>query len=121
MMANVKTDSQAAGADPARGGIRMASTLAAVALSLATLVPAEAANPPRVNPESCSRLKSQIGAKNVWQTSFVGQRQGPFDQMESTHSAPCFRTQEACKAWLYWAQTDWDRYQYFTPCKKGVR
>lgn len=95
--------------------------LAAVTVALGVVTPLAAANPPRVNPESCSRLKAQIGAKNVWQTSFVGQRQGPFDQLESYHAAPCFRTQEACKAWLYWAQTDWDRYQYFNPCKKGIR
>lgn len=93
----------------------------AVTMALGGIGPAAAANPPRVSPESCSRLKAQIGAKNVWQTSFVGQRQGPFDQLESYHAAPCFRTQQACKAWLYWAQTDWDRYQYFNPCKKGIR
>ncbi len=98
-----------------------AAALVAAVSILPPLVPAEAANPPRVNPQSCSRLKADMGAKNVWQTSFVGQRQGPFDQLESYHAAPCFRTQADCKAWLYWAQTDWDRYQYFTPCKKGIR
>ena len=95
--------------------------LAAALLVLAAPFPAEAANPPRVQPQSCSRLKAEIGARNVWQTSFVGQRRGPFDRLESFHAAPCFRTEVACKAWLYWAQTDWDHYQYFNPCRKGVR
>ncbi len=93
----------------------------ACASALLPALPAAAANPPRVQPQSCSRLKAEIGAKNVWHTSFVGQRQGFFDQMESIHVAPCFRTEAACKAWLYWAQTDWDRYQYFNPCRKGIR
>lgn len=92
---------------------------AATILASATL-PAEAANPPRVSGQSCSKLKAEMGRANVWQTSFVGERLGPFDQLEKYHAAPCFRTQADCKAWLYWAQTDWDRYQYFTPCKKGI-
>jgi len=101
-------------------GMRFALALL-LALALAPVVPAHAANPPRVQPQSCRALKAEIGAKNVWQTSFVGQRRGPFDRLESYHAAPCFRTEAACKAWLYWAQTDWDRYQYFNPCRKGVR
>ena len=105
--------------------MKVSKLAAAAIVTAATLVapipPADAANPPRVQPQNCNRLKAEIGARNVWQTSFVGQRQGFFDQIESYHAAPCFRTQEACKAWLYWAQTDWDRYQYFNPCKKGIR
>jgi hypothetical protein len=97
------------------------AALVALTMALGMGAPVEAANPPRVKAENCNRLKAQIGAGNVWQTSFVGQRQGPFDQLENYHAAPCFRTQDACKAWLYWAQTDWDRYQYFNPCKKGIR
>lgn len=80
-----------------------------------------AATPPRVSGESCARLGAEIGRGNVWQTSFVGQRRGFFDRLESFHAAPCFRTQAACKAWLYWAQTDWNYYQYFNPCRKGIR
>ena len=97
------------------------ATLIAAAAILPAAIPAEAANPPRVNGESCSKLKAQLGKGNVWQTSFVGQRLGMFDELESYHAAPCFRSQANCKAWLYWAQTDWNRYQYFTPCKKGIR
>lgn len=104
----------------------MFTRLAAAALLAASAIgpmaiPAEAANPPRVPGLSCSKLKAEMGRANVWQTSFVGQRYGPFDQLESYNAAPCFRNQADCKAWLYWAQTDWDRYQYFTPCKKGIR
>jgi hypothetical protein len=95
--------------------------VAAASILMTAAIPADAANPPRVKGGSCSKLKAELGRANVWQTSFVGERIGPFDQYEKYHAAPCFRTQADCKAWLYWAQTDWDRYQYFTPCKKGVR
>ena len=99
----------------------LAALLVAASILSTATIPAEAANPPRVQGQSCSKLKAQLGRANVWQTSFVGQRLGPFDQLEDYHAAPCFRTQADCKAWLYWAQTDWDRYQYFNPCKKGIR
>ena len=29
-------------------------------------------------------------------------------------------TQAACKAWLYWAQTDWPLVNTFKVCRKGV-
>jgi hypothetical protein len=106
---------------PVLSAASLAAAVLMFAASFPPLSPAEAANPPRVQPQSCSRLKAEIGARNVWQTSFVGQRRGPFDRLESFHAAPCFRTQAACKAWLYWAQTDWDHYQYFNPCRKGIR
>ena len=78
-----------------------AAAVVAVASILSTAtIPAEAANPPRVQGGNCNKLKAQIGRANVWQTSFVGQRLGPFDQLESYHAAPCFRSQADCKAWL---------------------
>ena len=70
-------------------------------------------------PRAAASSRPRSARRNVWQTSFVGQRLGPFDQLEDYHAAPCFRSQADCKAWLYWAQTDWDRYQYFNPCKKA--
>ncbi len=99
----------------------IAGLIAASAILSGTVPGADAANPPRVNGENCRALISAIGRKNVWSTSFFGQRIGPFDRLESYHATPCFRSEKDCKAWLYWAQTDWDRYQYFNPCKKGVR
>ncbi|HET7715743.1 MAG TPA: hypothetical protein VFK86_08955 [Bauldia sp.] len=106
--------------EPVMTRLAAAAMLAGLAI-LPAAPPADAANPPRVQGESCSKLKAMLGRANVWQTSFVGQRKGPFDQILSYHAAPCFRTQANCKAWLYWAQTDWDYYQYFNPCRKGIR
>ncbi len=101
--------------------IASAALVAAACLVSAATIPADAASPPRVNGENCNKLKAAIGRSNVWSTSFIGQRKGPFDQIWSFQDAPCFRTQANCKAWLYWAQSDWDYYQYFNPCRKGVR
>lgn len=96
-----------------------AAFIAAASILSAATIPVDAANPPRVQGQSCSKLKAAIGKSNVWSTSFVGQRKGPFDRIESYQAAPCFRSQADCKAWLYWAQSDWDYYQYSTRAAKA--
>jgi hypothetical protein len=93
--------------------------LLAIAAALPALPAAEAANPPRVRGESCGALAAQIGKANVWSTSFYGERKDLFDRIEFYQAAPCFRSQADCKAWLYWAQTDWNHYNYWNPCRKG--
>ena len=81
---------------------------------------AQAAQPPRVSPESCGALASTIGPRNVWQTWFRGSHRQLFDRIDWYTASPCFRTQAACKAWLYWAQTDWPLVNTFRPCRKGL-
>ena len=93
------------------------ATIATVALATS----ADAASPPRVEGEDCRILAAAIGKDKVWQTTFWATGVDTFDRPVEFFAAPCFRTEAACKAWLYWAQSDWDRYQYFNPCKKGIR
>jgi hypothetical protein len=97
-------------------------TLAALFVLSAMLggaAPAEAA-PPRVEALDCGALAAQKGPANLWQTWFHGERETLFDRREFTTAAPCFTTQANCKAWLYWAQTDWQKYSTFRPCRKGL-
>jgi hypothetical protein len=99
---------------------RLAGFLGLVAL-LALAVPLGAqAAPPRVSAYRCGALASTIGPHNVWQTWFTGGRK-PFMQPREWYTAsPCFKTQAACKAWLYWAQTDWPLVNTFKACRKGI-
>lgn len=78
------------------------------------------AAPPRVEAYSCGALASSIGARNVWQTWFRGSRHQLFGPPRWYAASPCFRTQAACRAWLYWAQTDWPRQNTFRPCRRGL-
>jgi hypothetical protein len=80
---------------------------------------AMAAQPPRVAAQSCGYLAGTIGARNVWHTWFQGSRKPLFGPPEWYTASPCFKTQATCKAWLYWAQTDWPRVNTFRPCWKG--
>ncbi len=80
---------------------------------------AQAAQPPRVSSYSCGYLASTIGPRNVWHTWFTGSRHQLFGPPNWYTASPCFKTQAACKAWLYWAQTDWPRQNTFRPCWKG--
>ena len=88
--------------------------------------PAEAA-PPRVQAYSCGALSAEIGPSKVWWTRFEGYHPSPFDffrnhpRKDRYAAAPCFKTQSACKAWLYWAQTDWPDMNSHIPCRKGLR
>ena len=92
-----------------------------LAALLALAAPHQAsAAPPRVGAYSCSVLSASIGPRNVWQTWFTGSRRQLFDQIDWYTASPCFKTQAACTAWLYWAQTDWPRRNTFKPCRKGI-
>ena len=77
------------------------------------------AAPPRVAGPSCRGLAAQVGPGNVWRTTYRGYRHQLFGPPRSYYASPCFRTEAACKAWLYWAQTDWPRMNSFTPCRPG--
>ena len=77
------------------------------------------AAPPRVHAYSCGALASSVGSHNVWRTWFTGYRHQLFGPPDHYTASPCFKTQAACKAWLYWAQTDWPRQNSFRPCRKG--
>jgi hypothetical protein len=91
----------------------------AALLALAAPNAAQAA-PQRVPAYNCGTLAATIGPRNVWQTWFRGSRLQLFDRIDRYTASPCFKTQAACKAWLYWAQTDWPRQNTFKPCRKGL-
>ena len=82
---------------------------------------AEAAQPPRVPAYDCGYLANSKGAANVWQVWFRGQRPVPLGPDEHYTAAPCFTSEATCKAWLYWAQSDWPNVSTFQPCRKGIR
>jgi hypothetical protein len=100
--------------------MRMLAALLALSTVLAgAIAPAEAA-PPRVAAYDCGALAAQKGPGNVWQTWFSGRRDELFGPDSFYTAAPCFTTQANCKAWLYWAQSDWQKYSTFRPCRKGL-
>jgi hypothetical protein len=96
-----------------------AIVLATTAIGAACLpvVPAEAA-PPRVQGQSCSALAAAIGPGKTWRTSFRGEKRDPFDNFWPYSASPCFASREACRAWLYWAQSDYPDRNTFTPCRR---
>jgi hypothetical protein len=119
MMA-VKTDGRAAGAAPARGRIQDGvGACRGRAVAGDCCLPKRPSRP-GVNPESCSRLSRRIGAKNVWQTSFVGQRQGPSTRWRAPLSS-LLPHQEACKAWLYRRRPTGTATGISRPCKEGIQ
>jgi hypothetical protein len=82
---------------------------------------ANAAQPPRVPAYSCTALAAQIGAANVWQTAFWAWRYDVFGDREDIDAVACFVTESDCKAWFYWAQSDWDHiFPPPLPCRKGI-
>lgn len=106
----------------------MRTMCAAALVAIATLAsqaaghPAAAASPPRVQGQNCQVLAAQIGGANVWQTTFWAWRFDVFGDREDIFTAPCFSSEANCKAWLYWAQSDWKHSFYqWPPCQKGTR
>lgn len=97
----------------------MAGLLGLAALLMLSAPHHAQAAPPRVAAYQCGALAASIGPHNMWQTSFRGGRKPLFGPVEWYFATPCFKTQAACKAWLYWAQTDWPKVNTFTPCRKG--
>lgn len=79
-----------------------------------------AAQPPRVEAESCGALAAAIGPAKVIEAVFWGQRPDTFDRIEETQVSVCFRTKAACNAWLYWAQSDWQQSHVLTRCRVGL-
>jgi hypothetical protein len=103
----------------------LASGAAIAALVLAAAIPpipAHAAQPPRVEGGDCNYLAAQFGPSKVWRTDFRGSRPSPFDLRHQDYwpysASPCFKSQAACKAWLYWAQSDYPYQNNFTPCRR---
>ena len=96
-----------------------AAAIGAAAMAAVTMpvVPAQAA-PPRVEGYSCSALTASVGPGKVWRTSFRGEKRDMFDFYLPYSASPCFTSQQTCKAWLYWAQSDYPHRNTFTPCKR---
>jgi hypothetical protein len=101
--------------------MRILAGLFALSTILACAIPpAEAAQPPRVAAYDCRQLAAQKGPANVWQTWFTGRRDNLFGPDDWYTASPCFASLTNCKAWLYWAQSDWPKVNTFRPCRKGV-
>jgi hypothetical protein len=96
------------------------SGLAVLAALVASAGPADAAQPPRVEAYQCGPLVTEVGADNVWQTWFRGQKTGVFDWVDRVVAAPCFTSEANCKAWLYWAQSDYPEFNAFRACHRGT-
>ena len=97
---------------------------AAVVAGTAGPLPAEAKTYPKVAGMSCSAAAKQVGAANVWRTTFSGSRETDFifgDRYQGYHASPCFTNQASCKAWLYNTQTAWPLFMDFVPCHRGTR
>ena len=79
------------------------------------------AAPPRVPAYSCGTLASTIGPQQCLADLVHAARASSCSDRRDYYTAsPCFKTQAACKAWLYWAQTDWPLVNTFRPCRKGL-
>lgn len=77
--------------------------------------------PPRVEGMSCAAAIAKVGRAKTWQALYWGWRRDIFDRHdEEFMQAPCFTTQASCKAWLYWAQTDFPNETQMKFCKPGV-
>jgi len=98
-------------------GMLSLRTLALVALPHAP----EAAHPARLPSFDCRVLAAQIGTAKVWQTTFWAWRTDDFGHREEYFVSPCFANEANCKAWLYWARSDWDpNYVPPQPCRRGA-
>jgi hypothetical protein len=101
---------------------RAALGAAVIAAPLALLSPPAEAQPPRpVAAYNCNALAAQVGLGNVWQTAFWGWRYDVFGDREDIDAVVCFTSEAECKAWLYWAQSDWEHvFPPPLPCRKGI-
>ena len=92
----------------------------AAAILMLTVGQAEAAQHPRVPPGDCQALVAARGPHNVWQVSFYGERKDLWDNISDYSASPCFASLANCKAWLYWAMSDWPDRNNSTLCRRGV-
>jgi hypothetical protein len=100
--------------------MRLVAAVLAIGIIFSGLAPgAEAAQPPRVQAYSCSYLVA-TRASHIWQTWFTGARRDLWDHYDTYTAAPCFTGEASCKAWLYWAQSDWPDRNTFRPCRRGL-
>jgi hypothetical protein len=93
----------------------LATVLAAIAVAPADPLPATAAQPPRVQALNCR----SVSASTSWWTVFHGERTNFWGYRESFNRSACFKSQKDCKAWLYWAQSDWPDMNRNQGCRKG--
>ena len=102
--------------------VLVAATTFVAAASPAAITPPGAPYP-RVQPMACAALTAKLGPGKIWHTWFQGQRDTPTDNGNVTSiydfDDPCFASLESCKAWLYWAQTDWPDMMQFQRCHQG--
>ena len=80
---------------------------------------AEAKQPPRVKGTYCRTLAASRPASKIWWSSFYGERTGLFN-LETYHVSYCFKSEADCKAWLYWAQTDYPQMNRVQRCRRGL-
>ncbi len=65
------------------------------------------AQPSRVQPLDCRALAGSHRG-DIWQTTFWGWKEDDFGFRREFFASPCFTSEKDCKAWLYWARSDYD-------------
>jgi hypothetical protein len=74
-----------------------------------------------VSEGDCKALAASVGPKKVWFSRFSGSRPDVWDRgLESAWGVGCFKTQKACKSWLYNTQSNWPRLMNFIRCQQGL-
>ena len=98
---------------------KVTNIMAMVFLAAAVVPPvapsAFAAQPPRVQALNCR----SVSASSSWWTVFYGEKTNFWGYRESYNRSACFKSQKDCKAWLYWAQSDWPDMNRNQGCRKG--
>ena len=100
--------------------MRSVSIFLGLALAIGGMSVAHRADaaPPRLQGYDCSALAASLGPGKVWRTSFRGEQRDLWDHFWPYSASPCFASEKACKAWLYWAQSDYPHQNSFTPCRR---
>ncbi|MQT12256.1 hypothetical protein [Segnochrobactrum spirostomi] len=100
--------------------------LAAALLAAVVAGPAWAAEPPppikpRPYPLECGSAAAIYGPQRLWWGRFGGSRTTLWDRTVVTFQSVCFLREVDCRNWLYWMNSDWPEYLYYSTCSKGFR
>ena len=97
-----------------------AAVTMAIGVTSAPPIALAAKTPPRVQGLNCAATAAKVDRAKTWQALYWGWRRDIFDRHnEEFMQAPCFTTQASCKAWLWWAQTDYPNEIVIHFCKTG--
>jgi len=73
----------------------------------------------------CRVLSTQVNSSQIWWTYFTGSKEEEFTFSGPTYrrwytKTACFRTEGACKTWLYETQSEYPDMMNFKPCTRGL-